>query len=88
MSPDFPPARCVVHDQTCRHRPSVPDAVVIVVIAVLACGLSASGLDPASVLAVLGGAGVVAAGTLMALPGQSHRLSRTVVRVAHAVAAP
>lgn len=88
MSRTSSPARCVVHDGTCRHRPSAPDVVVIVVITVLACGLSVSGLAPASIFAVLGGAGLVAAGTLMALHGGSQRLGRMVVRVAHAVAGP
>jgi hypothetical protein len=62
--------------------------VVIVVITVLACGLSVSGLEPVSIFAVLGGAGLVAAGTLMALHGGSQRLGRMAVRVAHAVVGP
>lgn len=88
MSRKSLPSRCVVHDASCRHRPSAPDVVVIVVITVLACGLSVSGLEPPSILALLGGAGLVAAGTLRSLHGGDHWLGRTMVRLAHAVAAP
>ncbi len=88
MSRTSLPSRCVVHDAPCRHRPSAPDVVVIVVITVLACGLSISGLEPSSILAVLGGAGLVAVGTLMSVHGGDQRLGRTMVRLAHAVAAP
>lgn len=80
------PARCVVHGEPCRNRPSTTDAVVIVVIAVLACGLSMKGLDLSSVLAVLSGAGAVAAGTLMAVQGRSGRLGHRLARAVHAVA--
>ncbi|MFF4590363.1 hypothetical protein [Streptomyces sp. NPDC001388] len=66
----------------------MPDAVVIVVITVLACRLSVSGLELSSVLAVLGGAGAVAVGTVMALRGGGQRLGRRLVRVVHAVATP
>ncbi|WP_406739550.1 hypothetical protein OG365_40390 (plasmid) [Streptomyces sp. NBC_00853] len=82
------PARCVVHGEPCRSHLSTPDAVVIVVIAVLACGLCARGLDLSSVLAVLSGAGAVAVGTLMALRGGGWRLGHALVRVVHAVSAP
>lgn len=80
------PTRCVVHGEPCHNRPSTTDAVVIVVIAVLACGLSMKGLDLSSVLAVLSGAGAVAAGTLMATRGGSRRLGRRLARVMHALA--
>ncbi|MFF5189401.1 hypothetical protein ACFY30_37500 [Streptomyces sp. NPDC000345] len=82
------PARCVVHGGSCPQRPSMPDAVVIVVITVLACWLSVSGLELSSVLAVLGGAGAVAVGTMMALRGGGQRLGHRLVRVVHAVATP
>ncbi|MFD0312678.1 hypothetical protein [Streptomyces flavalbus] len=64
------------------------DVVVIVVITVLACALSASGMAPTSIFVVLGGAGLVAASTLLVLHGGGHRLGRVVGRVAHAVAGP
>lgn len=80
------PARCVVHGGSCQHRPSLPDVVVIVVIAVLACWLSVHGLEPSSVAVVLGGAGTVAASTLLALRGGSRRLGHMLVRVLPAVA--
>lgn len=81
------PTRCVVDSGFYRQRPSMPDALVIVVIAVLACGLSASGLGLSSVLAVLGSAGAVSAGTLVALRG-GRELGPMVVRVVHAITAP
>ncbi|WP_326782759.1 hypothetical protein [Streptomyces sp. NBC_00151] len=87
MARTFLPAHCLVHDSSCRHKPALPDAVVIVVIAVLACVLSVYGLELSSVLAVLGGAGLVAASTLIVLREGDRRLGRTVMRVAHAVAA-
>jgi hypothetical protein len=80
------PARCVVHGESCR--PSLPDAVVIIVITVLACVLSVRGLEPPSVMAVLGGAGAVAAGTLLALRGGSRRLGHMLTRIVSAVATP
>ncbi|MEU3423502.1 hypothetical protein AB0F39_33995 [Streptomyces murinus] len=86
MSRTPEPARCVVHGSSCRQRPALPDALVIVVITVLACALSASGWDLTSVLAVLGGAGVVAAGTLTALQGQGP--GRLLLRTVRAVTAP
>lgn len=82
------PAHCVVHGASCQHRPSRSDVVIIVVIAVLACGLSVRGLEPSSVLAVLGGAGAVATVTLLALRGGSRRLGHMLVRVVHALATP
>ena len=81
-------AQCVVHGSSCRHRSSLADAVVIVVIAVLACVLSVHGVELSSVLAVLGGAGLVAAGTLTAVRGGGRRLHHTVLRAANAIAAP
>lgn len=88
MSRNSLPACCVVHGASCRSRLSAPDAVVVVVIAVLACGLSVTGLETPSVLTVLGGAGLVAAGVLMVLRGAGDKLGRLVMRVAHATAAP
>ncbi|MFF9315840.1 hypothetical protein ACF1BS_33730 [Streptomyces sp. NPDC014748] len=82
------PSRCVVHDASRTHRPSAPEVVIIVVITVLACGLSASGLEPSSIVAVLGGAGLVAAGTLLALRGAGQGPVRTMTRIVHAVTAP
>ncbi|WP_435220645.1 hypothetical protein [Streptomyces sp. Tue6028] len=81
------PARCVVHGSSWLHRPSLADAVVIVVIAVLACLLSVHGVELPSVLAVLGGAGLVAAGTLTAIGGGDRSLHRAVVRAANAISA-
>jgi hypothetical protein len=82
------PARCAGHDLSGRDRLSWPDAVVIVVIAVLACVLNVHGLAPSSVWAVLAIAAVVATGTLAALRGGVRRLGHAAVRVANAVAAP
>ncbi|MER5600936.1 hypothetical protein [Streptomyces sp. NPDC002265] len=78
---------CVVDDAP-HNRLSAPDAVVIVVITVLACVMSGSGLDASSVLAVLGGAGLVATATLLALRGTGQRLGPLIARVAHAIPAP
>ncbi|MGV9310593.1 hypothetical protein ACWDR0_00165 [Streptomyces sp. NPDC003691] len=88
MSHTPPSARCVVHGVPAPRRSSVPDAVVVVVIAVLACGLSLSGLPPLSVLAVLGGAGLVAAVTVRLLRPDTPGPGRTIARIAHAVSAP
>lgn len=81
------PARCVTNDEPRRERPALPDAVVIVVIAVLACALTVNGLDVPSVLAVLGGAGAVAAGTLTAARGGARRIGHRLVRGVQAVTA-
>lgn len=81
------PAQCAVHGTPCGHRSPFADAVVIVVIVVLACVLSMYGLELSSVLAVLGGAGLVAASTLTAVRGGGRRLRRTVVQAAAAIAA-
>ncbi|MFS8202591.1 hypothetical protein ACLVWQ_28365 [Streptomyces sp. CWNU-52B] len=81
-------SRCVVHDSFCRHRLSLPDAVVIVVIAVLACGLSVHGLDPAAALGVLAGAALVATATLTAMRGGGRSFVGVILRAAHAVATP
>ncbi|CAL2056023.1 MULTISPECIES: hypothetical protein [Streptomyces] len=86
MSRTPEPAHCVVHGSSCRQRPALPDALVIVVITVLACVLSASGWDLTSVLAVLGGAGAVATGTLTALNGQGP--GRLLLRTVRAVTGP
>ncbi|MFH9400773.1 hypothetical protein ACH4JS_13510 [Streptomyces sp. NPDC017638] len=80
------PMRCVVHGSPYEHRSPFADALVIVVIAVLACVLSVYGLELPSVLAVLGGAGVVAACTLIAVRGGGKRLLRAVVQAATAIA--
>lgn len=88
MSSTCPSARCVAHGVPGPHRPSASDTVVIVVITVLACALSASGLAPTSILAVLGGAGLVAAVTVRALRCGTQGPGRTILRVAHAVFAP
>lgn len=77
-----------VADGAPPNRLSTPDAVVIVVITVLACVMSGRGLDAPSTLAVLGGAGLVAAGLLLALRGAGQRLRPLIVRVAHAIPAP
>ncbi|WP_327708451.1 hypothetical protein OG912_05615 [Streptomyces sp. NBC_00464] len=84
MSHSSVPARCVVHGEPRRNQLSTADAVVIVVITVLACGLSTTGLGLSSVLSVLSGAGVVAAGTLMAVRGGSRTPGRMFARVLHA----
>jgi len=78
---------CVVNGAP-NSRLSTPDAVVIVVITVLACVMSGSGLEASSTLAVLGGASLVAAGTLLALRGEGQRLGSLIVRVARAIPAP
>jgi hypothetical protein len=78
---------CVVNGAP-NNRLSTPDAVVIVVITVLACVMSGSGLEASSTLAVLGGASLVASGTLLALRGGGQRLGSLIVRVAHAIPAP
>ncbi|MGI5405170.1 hypothetical protein ACQEV9_00070 [Streptomyces chartreusis] len=80
------PAQCAVHGSSCGHRSASADAVVVVVIVVLACVLSVYGLEVLSVLAVLGGAGLVAAGTLTAVRGGGRRLRGAVMRAANAVA--
>lgn len=77
---------CVVDDAP-HTRLATPDAVVIVVITVLACVMSGSGLDLLSTLAVLGGAGLVSAATLLAVRGAGQRLGNLIVRVAHAIPA-
>lgn len=77
-----------VADGAPRNRLSTPETVVIIVITVLACVMSGSGLDASSTLAVLGGASLVAAGTLLALRGAGQRLGPLIVRVAHAIPAP
>lgn len=79
--------RCVLHGSSAGHRSPFADAMVIVVIAVLACVLSVYGLELSSVLAVLGGAGLVAACTLTAVRGAGKRLHRSVVQAATALAA-
>ncbi|MFC7881019.1 hypothetical protein ACFUVV_03910 [Streptomyces sp. NPDC057376] len=81
------PTRCVVHGSSCGHRSPFADALVIVVIAVLACVLSVYGLELLYVLAVLGGAGAVAACTLIVVRGAGKRLHHAVVQAATAIAA-
>ncbi|MGW3108351.1 hypothetical protein [Streptomyces sp. NPDC001100] len=78
---------CVVNGAP-HHRLSTPDAVVIVVITVLACVMAGSGLDTSSTLAVLSGAGLIATGTLLALRGTGQRLGPLIVRMAHAIPTP
>ncbi|MFI6876101.1 hypothetical protein ACIBL6_21995 [Streptomyces sp. NPDC050400] len=75
-------------DDAPSNRLSTPDAVVIVVITILACVLSRSGLETSSTLTVLGGAGLVAAGTLLTLRGGGRQLGSLIVRVARAIPAP
>lgn len=87
MSRTLFPARCAVHGSACGHRSPSAEAVVIVVIVVLACALSVYGLELSSVLAVLAGAGLVAAGTLAAVRGGGRRLHRALVQAATAIAA-
>jgi hypothetical protein len=58
-----------------------------VVIAVLACAMSVRGQQPSAVLTVLGGAAVVAAGTLFIVRQGGRGLGHTMLRVVHAVAA-
>ncbi len=82
-----PAVGCVIHDAP-HARLATPDAVVIVVITVLACVMTDSGLDLLPTLAVLGGAGLVSATTLLALRGAGQRLGSLLVRVAHAIPAP
>ncbi|MER6385471.1 hypothetical protein [Streptomyces sp. NPDC001250] len=62
--------------------------MVIVVITVLACVMSGSGREASSTLAVLSGASLVAAGTLLALRGGGQRLGSLIVRVARTIPAP
>ncbi|MFF3176487.1 hypothetical protein ACFVQ0_28140 [Streptomyces sp. NPDC057900] len=81
MSHPSVPALCVVHGEPRRNQLTTADAVVIVVIAVLACGLSTAGMGLPSVLSVLSGAGVVAAGTLMTVRGGSRTPGRVLARV-------
>jgi hypothetical protein len=78
---------CVVNGAP-NNKLSTPDAVVIVVITVLAGVMSGSGLEAPTILAVLGGASLVAAGTLFALRGGGNRLGSLIVRVARAIPAP
>lgn len=78
---------CVVNGAP-HHRLSTPDAVVIVVITVLACVMAGSGLDTSSILAVLSGASLIAAGTLLALRGTGQRLWPLIVRMANAIPTP
>jgi hypothetical protein len=76
----------VVHGSSCGHRSPFADALVIVVIAVLACVLSVYGLELSFVLALLGGAGIIAACTLIAVRGAGKRLHNAMVQVATAIA--
>ncbi|WP_052347210.1 hypothetical protein [Streptomyces prunicolor] len=75
---------CVVNGAP-HHRLSTPDAVVIVV---LACVMAGSGLDTSTTLAVLSGASLTAAGTLLALRGTGQRLWPLIVRMANAIPTP
>lgn len=77
---------CVINDAP-HHRLAAPDAVVIVVIMVLACVLTSTGRDTATTVTLLAGAGGVAAGTLLALRGTGRRLGQLMVRLAHALPA-
>ncbi|MFI0242328.1 hypothetical protein [Streptomyces sp. NPDC016845] len=77
---------CVINDAP-RRQLAASDAVVIIVIMVLACVLTSKGLDTATAVTLLAGAGGVAAGTLLALRGTGRRLGQLVVRLAHALPA-
>lgn len=77
------PARCVKPDPSDRRQMSVSDVVIVVVITVLACVLAVSGMPPSVILGVLGGAGFVAVGVLVALRAGSG-LGRLMVRVVQA----
>ncbi|MFJ5820295.1 hypothetical protein ACIQGT_41405 [Streptomyces sp. NPDC093108] len=77
--------QCVVHG-TPRGQLATPDAVVIIVIAVLACVMERNGADGPATLTVLGGAGLVSTTMLLVLRGaRSVALAR---RVLHAMSAP
>ncbi|UNS99537.1 hypothetical protein MMF93_26120 [Streptomyces tubbatahanensis] len=80
-SPALPafPARCVGPDPHDQGRPGPSEVVVIVVIAVLASALTVTGTPAPAVRDVLGAAGLVALGVLLALRGGS-RVSRLVIR--------
>ncbi len=77
---------CVVNDGP-HTRLSAPDAVVVIVITVLAGVLSRTGMDTSSILAVLGGAALVASGTLLALRSTQPCLGPLLMRTAHAIPA-
>ncbi|WP_369204764.1 hypothetical protein [Streptomyces sp. PU-14G] len=73
------PARCVGPRPYDRGGPGPSDVVVIVVIAVLASALTVAGMPPSAILDVLGAAGLVALGVLLALRGGS-RVGRLAIR--------
>ncbi|MFD3515471.1 hypothetical protein [Streptomyces sp. NPDC058657] len=78
---------CVVPDAP-RSQLAAPDAVVIIVIAVLACAMSRSGMDNTSTLTVLAGAGLVATSALLLLRGARPATGHRFLRVLHAISAP
>ncbi|MHA4820343.1 hypothetical protein ACXZ65_39035 [Streptomyces aculeolatus] len=77
------PARCIGPDPSGRRQMSASDVVIVVVVTVLACVLAAFGMPPSAILGVLGGAGLVAVGVLIALRADSG-LGRLLVRVVQA----
>ncbi|MGY1438665.1 hypothetical protein [Streptomyces reniochalinae] len=73
------PAHCVEPKPFDQGRPGPSEVVVVVVIAVLASALTVTGTPPSAVRDVLGAAGLVALGVLLALRGGS-RVGRLVIR--------
>ncbi|MFB8086831.1 MULTISPECIES: hypothetical protein [unclassified Streptomyces] len=77
--------RCVVHG-TSRGQLATPDAVVIIVIAVLACLMERSGSGGPAALTVLTGAGLLS--TIMLLLLRGARSADLAMRALRAVSAP
>ncbi|MFD3976228.1 hypothetical protein [Streptomyces cyaneofuscatus] len=77
--------QCVVHG-TPYGQLATPDAVVIIVIAVLACVMERYGAGGFATLTVLAGAGLVSTTTLLILRGA--RSTALAMRVLHAISAP
>ncbi|MFJ9083852.1 hypothetical protein ACIRL3_15625 [Streptomyces sp. NPDC102384] len=72
-APAVRPPRCVGDGAPAGLRPTVHEVVIVVVICVLACVLAARGADVQMILSVLGGASVLAAGTVLCLRGQDRQ---------------
>ncbi|MFD6300250.1 LPXTG cell wall anchor domain-containing protein [Streptomyces sp. NPDC060235] len=76
--------KCVVNDASYRKL-TAPDAVVVIVIMVLACVLANTGRDTDTTVTLLAGASCVAAGTLLALRGDGRQLGQLMVRLTRAL---